>query len=84
VMSAGIFKTAIADFSRRKETAMFDQMQQEYEATLGQAMRDRRINIGQDADYMRQFIDAKRAGNLARSHQLLVLVRTRHGKTQVV
>lgn len=59
----------------------FDTQQRAMERTLAAAMRDRRINIGQDANFMREFITAKRANDLAAAFDVAMQVRIRYGKT---
>jgi hypothetical protein len=58
----------------------FDTMQSEMEQTLAQALRDRRINIGQEANYLRDFVTAKRDNDLGRAFDVALRVRLRYSK----
>lgn len=61
-------------------TEYFERTQREMERVLARAMRDRKINIGQDANYMRRFITAKRANDICGAFDVALQVRVRYDK----
>ena len=62
-------------------TGYYETAQREMEQTLARALRDRRINIGQEANYLRKFVDAKRRNDLTAAFDIAMQVRLRYAPT---